>query len=154
MLLTVSYVIFRISYTLSNMKKSMRFLMSPINVLMIILVAGMFVGSIPAYAGSAASVAITQFERGNISEAELDQRLRDIGFSEDDIRQVKAVTGQLEHQQEGYVHPSQAITENTDTEKTSKVSADEGDNFMLILGLGGAAMVAAIAIAFSKKVLS
>jgi len=131
----------------------MRFLTSHIKVLMIILVAGMFVGSIPAYAGSAASVAITQFERGNISEAELDQRLRDIGYGEDEIRQVKAVTGQLEHQQEGYVHPSQAITENTDTEKTSKVSA-EGDNIMLILGLGGAATVAAIVIAFSKKVLS
>jgi len=143
------------------MKKSMRFLTSPINVLMIILVAGMFVGSIPAYAGSAASSAIMQYEKGMISEAELDQRLRDVGYGEADIRQVKAVIGGLEHQQEDYVPVLQPITENTDTknidtdtEKTSKVNADEADNIMLILGLGGAAMVTAIAIAFSKKVLT
>jgi len=143
------------------MKKSMRFLTSPINVLMIILVAGMFVGSIPAYAGSAASSAIMQYEKGMISEAELDQRLRDVGYGEADIRQVKAVIGGLEHQQEDYVPVLQPITENTDTknidtdtEKTSKVNADEADNIMLILGLGGAAMVTAIAIAFSKKILT
>ncbi len=69
------------------MKKPI-FLTSPINVLMIILVAGMFVGSIPAYAGSAASSAIMQYEKGMISEAELDQRLQDVGYSEIDIRQV------------------------------------------------------------------
>ncbi len=139
----------------------MRFLTSPINVLMIILVAGMFVGSIPAYAGSAASSAIMQYEKGMISEAELDQRLRDVGYGEADIRQVKAVIGGLEHQQEDYVPVLQPITENTDTknidtdtEKTSKVNADEADNIMLILGLGGAAMVTAIAIAFSKKILT
>jgi len=137
----------------------MRFLTSPINVLMIILVAGMFVGSIPAYGGSAASSAIMQYEKGMISEAELDQRLRDVGYSEADIRQVKAVTGELEHQQEDYVPVLQPITkntdtENTDTEKTSKVSADEADNIMLILGLGGAVTVAAIAIAFSKRALT
>jgi len=141
------------------MKKSMRFLSSPINVLMIILVAGMFVGSIPAYAGSAASSAIMQYEKGMISEAELDQRLRDVGYSDEDIRQVKAVSGVLEHQQEDYVPVLQPITENTDTEntdteKTSKVSTDEADNIMLILGIGGAITVAAIAIAFSKKALT
>ncbi len=136
------------------MKKSMRFLSSPINVLMIILVAGMFVGSIPAYAGSAASSAIMQYEKGMISEAELDQRLRDLGYNEADIRQVKAVIGGLEHQQEDYIPASQAVTENTGTEKTSKVSADEADNIMLILGLGGAITVGAIAIAFSKRALS
>ena len=138
------------------MKKSMRFLTSPINVLMFILVAGMFVGSIPAYAGSAASSAIMQYEEGMISEAELDQRLRDVGYSEADIRQVKAATGGLEHQQEDYVPILQPITENTDTdtEKTSKVSADKADNIMLILGIGGAITVGAIAIAFSKKAMS
>ncbi|MCH7941327.1 MAG: hypothetical protein IH842_05150 [Thaumarchaeota archaeon] len=141
------------------MKKSMRFLTSPINVLMIILVAGMFVGSIPAYAGSAASSAIMQYEKGMISEAELDQRLRDVGYREADIRQVKAVTGGLEHQQEDYVPVLQPITENTDTEntdteKTSKVSADKTDNIMLILGIGGAITVGAIAIAFSKRALT
>ncbi len=134
----------------------MRFLTSPINVLMIILVAGMFVGSIPAYAGSAASSAIMQYEKGMISEAELDQRLRDVGYSEADIRQVKAVTGGLEHQQEDYVPVLQPITENTDTdtEKTSNVSADEADNIMLVLGIGGAITVGAIAIAFSKKAMT
>jgi len=142
----------------------MRFLSSPINVLMIILVAGMFVGSIPAYAGSAASSAIMQYEKGMISEAELDQRLQDVGYSEEEIRQLKAVSGKLEHQQEEHIFQGQAITENTDTEntdtenidteKTSNVSAAEADNIMLILGLGGAAMVAAIAIAFSKRILS
>ncbi|MFQ5572716.1 MAG: hypothetical protein ACE5EJ_00540 [Nitrosopumilaceae archaeon] len=132
--------------------------MSPINVLMIMLVAGMFIGSIPAYAGSAASSAIMQFEKGMISEAELDQRLRDLGYGEEDIRQVKAVTGQLEHQQEDYVPPSQAITENIDpkpdVEKTSKVSTDEANNIMLIMGIGAAATVAAIAIAFSKRAMT
>ncbi len=136
------------------MKKPMRFLTSPINVLMIVLVAGMFVGSIPAYAGSAASSAMMQYEKGMISEAELDQRLQDLKFNEEDIRQLKAVSGVLEHQQEDYVPRSQAITENADPEKTSKVSADEADNIMLILAIGGTATVAAIVIAFSKRVLS
>ena len=136
------------------MKKPMRFLTSPINVLMIVLVAGMFVGSIPAYAGSAASSAMMQYEKGMISEAELDQRLRDIGYGEDDLRQLKAVSGGLEHQQEDYVPTSQSITENADAEKTSKVSAGEVDNIMLILAIGGTATVAAIVIAFSKRVLS
>jgi len=131
----------------------MRFLTSP-KVLMIILVAGMFVGSIPAYAGSVASSAIMQYEKGMISEAELDQILRDVGYSDEDIRQVKAVSGILEHQQEDYIPASQAITENTDTEKTSKVSADEADNIMLILGIGGAVTVAAIAIPFSKRAMT
>jgi len=121
---------------------------------MIVLVAGMFVGSIPAYAGSAASSAMMQYEKGMISEAELDQRLQDLKFNEEDIRQLKAVSGVLEHQQEDYVPRIQAITENVDTEKTSKVSADEADNIMLILGIGGAAMVVAIAIVFSKKALA
>ena len=130
--------------------------MSPINVLMIILVAGMFVGNIPAYAGSAASSAIMQYEEGMISEAELEQRLRDVGYGEADIRQVKAVTGGLEHQQEDYIPVLQPITENTDTdtEKTSKVSADEADNIMLILGIGGAITVGAIAIVFSKRAMT
>ncbi len=135
------------------MKKPMRFLTSPINVLMIVLVAGMFVGSIPAYAGSAASSAMMQYEKGMISEAELDQRLQELKFNAEDIRQLKAVSGGLEHQQEDYV-PSQSITENVDAEKTSKVSADEADNIMLILAIGGAATVAAIVIAFSKRILS
>ena len=136
----------------------MRFLTSPINVLMIILVAGMFVSSIPAYAGSVASSSIIQYERGMISEAELDQRLRDVGYSETDIRQVKAVIGGLEHQQEDYVPLSESVAKNMeeklDVNKASKVNADEADNIMLILGIGGAAMVAAIAIAFSKKVFT
>ena len=131
----------------------MRFLTSPINVLMIVLVAGMFVGSIPAYAGSAASSAIMQYEKGMISEAELDQRLQDLKFNEEDIRQLKAVSGVLEHQQEDYVPESQSITENVDTEKTSKVSADEADNIMIILGIGGAAMAAATLLAFAKRSL-
>jgi len=116
------------------------------------------VGSIPAYAGSAASSAIMQYEKGMISEAELDQRLRDVGYSEADIRQVKAVIGGLEHQQEDYVPLSESVAKNMeeklDVNKASKVNADEADNIMLILGIGGAAMVAAIAIAFSKKVFT
>jgi Holliday junction resolvase len=140
------------------MKKSMRFLTSPINVLMIILVAGMFVGSIPAYAGSAASSSIMQYEKGLISEAELDQRLRDAGYSEADLRQVKAVSGGLEHQQDDYVPLSESVAKNmeekSDVNKASKVSAEEADNIMLILGIGGAVMVVAIAIAFSKKALA
>ncbi len=70
------------------MKKSIIFLSSTINVLMIILVAGMYVDNIPAYTDSAASSTIMQYEKGMISEAELDQRLRDVGYSEIDIRQV------------------------------------------------------------------
>ena len=132
----------------------MRILTSPISVLMIALVAVMFVGSIPAYAGSAASSAIMQYEKGMISEAELDKRLRDIGYSEDDIRQVKAVSGGLEHQQPDYVPQTEPMTTNTEkpaTEKTSKVSAEQADSFMLVLGIGGGVMAAAIAIAFAKK---
>lgn len=140
------------------MKKSMRFLTSAINVLMIALVTGMLVGSIPAYAGSAASSAIMQYEKGMISEAELDQRLRDIGYSEDDIRQVKAVTGELEHQQDDYVPQTELITTSPEQEpsiqKTNKVSLEQADNFMLVLGIGGAAMVAAIAIAFAKRTVT
>lgn len=137
------------------MNKSMKNLTSPINVLMIVLVAGMFIGSIPAYAGSAASSAIMQYEKGMISEAELDQRLRDIGYSAEEIRQVKAVSGGLEHQQEDYVPVSQRVQEETTSEpvpqKTSKVSANQADDIMLVLGIGGAATVAAIAIAFAKR---
>jgi len=136
----------------------MRFLTSPINVLMIILVAGMFVGSIPAYAASAASSAIMQYEKGMISEAELDQKLRGIGYSEEDIRQVKAVIGGLEHQQEDYVPLSESVAKNMeekpDVNKASKVDADEADNIMLVMGIGGAVIVAAIVIAFSKRILS
>jgi len=95
-----------------------------------------------------------QYEKGMISEAELDQRLQDAGYSEADIRQVKAVSGGLEHQQEDYVPVLEPITENTDTEKTSKVSADEANNIMLILGIGGAVMVAVTLIAFSKRTMT
>ncbi len=77
-----------------------------------------------------------------------------MGYSEADIRQVKAVSGGLKHQQEDYVPVLEPITENTDTEKTSNVSADEADNIMLILGIGGAITVAAIAIAFSKRAMT
>ena len=134
----------------------MRFLKSPINILMITLVAGMFVGSIPAYAGSAASSAVMQYEKGMISEAELDKRLQDIGYSDEEIRQVKAVSGGLKHQQEGYVQSEPVTTtpEENLPEKTSKVSADEADNIMLVMGIGGAAMAVAIAVAFSKRTLS
>ena len=136
----------------------MRFLTSPINVLMIILVAGMFVGSIPAYAGSAASSAIMQYEKGMISEAELDQRLRDAGYSEADLRQVKAVSGGLEHQQDDYVPLSESVAKNmeekSDVNKASKVSAEEADNIMLILGIGGAVMVITTLIAFLKRTSS
>ncbi len=136
----------------------MRFLTSPITVLMIILVAGMFVDSIPAYAASAASSAIMQYEKGMISEAELDQKLRGIGYSETDIRQVKAVIGVLEHQQEDYVPLSESVAKNMeekpDVNKASKVNADEADNIMLVMGIGGAVTVAAIVIAFSKRILS
>jgi len=136
----------------------MRFLTSPINVLMIILVAGMFVGSIPAYAGSAASSAITQYEKGMISEAELDQRLRDAGYSEADLRQVKAVSGGLEHQQDDYVPLSESVAKNmeekSDVNKASKVSAEEADNIMLILGIGGAVMVVTTLVAFLKRTSS
>ncbi len=136
----------------------MRFLTSPINVLMIILVAGMFMGSIPAYAGSAASSANMQYEEGMISEAELDQRLRDVGYNEADIRQVKAVIGGLEHQQDDYVPLSESVAKNMeekpDVNKASKVNADEADNIMLVLGLGSAIAVAAIVIAFSKRAMT
>ncbi len=136
----------------------MRFLTSPITVLMIILVAGMFVGSIPVYAASAASSAIMQYEKGMISEAELDQKLRGIGYSETDIRQVKAVIGVLEHQQEDYVPLSESVAKNMeekpDVNKASKVDAGEADNIMLVMGIGGAVTVAAIVIAFSKRILS
>ena len=139
------------------MTKPMRYLTSPINVLMIALVAGMFVGSIPAYAGSAASSAIMQYEKDMISEAELDQRLRDLQYSEEEIRQVKAVSGGPEHQKQTYTPKTQSMIEQTEPEpimeKKTNVSAKQADDIMLVLGLGGAATAAAITIAFSKKAM-
>jgi len=115
-------------------------------------------GSIPAYAGSAASSAIMQYEKGMISEAELDQRLRDAGYSEADLRQVKAVSGGLEHQQDDYVPLSESVAKNmeekSDVNKASKVSAEEADNIMLILGIGGAVMVVTTLVAFLKRTSS
>jgi hypothetical protein len=137
------------------MKKPMKFLRSPINVLMIALVAGMFVGSIPAYAGSAASSAIMQYEKGMISEAELEQRLKDIGYSVDEIRQVKALTGEPDYKVDHTPSKSTTINteENPSLKKTSNVSANEADNIMLVMGIAGASVVAAIVVAFVKRPL-
>ncbi len=81
-----------------------------------------------------------------------------MGYNEADIRQVKAVIGGLEHQQDDYVPLSESVAKNMeekpDVNKASKINADEADNIMLILGLGGAAMVTAIAIAFSKRAMT
>ena len=46
------------------------------------------------------------------------------------------------------------MEEKPDVNKASKVDADEADNIMLVMGIGGAVTVAAIVIAFSKRVLS
>lgn len=138
------------------MKKPMRFLTSPINVLMLAIVAGMFVGSIPAYAGSAASSAIMQYEKGMISDAELEQGLQDIGYSQDDIRQVKALAGEPDYQ-DNYFSSNELIAKNTEEkstiEKTSNVSSEQADNIMLVMGIAGASVVAAIVVAFAKRPL-
>ena len=42
--------------------------------------------------------AIKMYQQGLISEAEFDKRLRDIGWSDEQIRQAKAVIGKLPHQ--------------------------------------------------------
>ncbi|MFQ5572985.1 MAG: hypothetical protein ACE5EJ_01905 [Nitrosopumilaceae archaeon] len=148
-------MLFVILSTLYNMKKSMRFLKSPVNVLMIVLVAGMFIGNIPAHAGSPASSAIMQYEKGMITEAELDQRLRDLQYSEEEIRQVKGVMGNLEHQQEGYVHEDYLTQEKSEPKPDlDKSEQNSGDNLLLAMAIGGIAAVAAIALAFSKKVFT
>lgn len=138
------------------MKKTMRVLTSSITVLMIALVAGIFVSNIPAYAGSAASSAIMQYEKGMISEAELEQRLKDIGYSGDEIRQVKALTGVPDYQ-EDYTQSNESIDKNTEEnsspKKISSVSTDQTDNIMLAMGIAGASVVAAIVVAFVKRPL-
>ncbi|HSB50647.1 MAG TPA: hypothetical protein VLC72_04895 [Nitrosopumilaceae archaeon] len=137
------------------MNKSQRFLTSTINILMIILVAGISIGSIPAHAGSAAGSAIMQYEKGMITEAELDQRLKALQYNDSEIRQLKAVAGLLEHQQE-YVPESQSIIQEEmeskpEIEKVSKVSDSSADNIMLVMAIAGASTVAAIIVAFAKR---
>lgn len=136
------------------MEKIMRVLTSPITILMIALVAGMFVGNIPAHAGSAASSAIMQYEKGMISEAELEQRLKDIGYSTDEIRQVKAIAGVPDYQDD--YTPSESTTTNTEENsslKKTNVDANQADNIMLVMGIAGASVVAAIVVAFAKRPL-
>ena len=136
------------------MKKIMRVLISPITIVMIALVAGLFIGNIPAHAGSAASSAIMQYEKGMISEVELEQRLKDIGYSSDEIRQVKAIAGVPNYQVDDTEIESipTSIEENTSLKKTN-VDASQADNFMLVMGIASASVVAAIVVAFAKRPL-
>ena len=46
-------------------------------------------------------IIIKQYELGLISEAEFEERLRDIGYNAQEIRQAKALIGKLPHQVEG-----------------------------------------------------
>jgi len=90
----------------------MRFLTSTINVLMIILVAGMFFGNIPADASSRVNDILTQYEKDLITEEEFEQKLRELQYDEVAIRQAKALIGKLEHQQDDYVPLSESVAKN------------------------------------------
>lgn len=135
------------------MKKIMRVLISPITVVLVALVAGLFIGNIPAHAGSAASSVIMQYEKGMISEAELEKRLKDIGYSADEIRQVKAITGVPNYQIDDIESESitQSTEENTSIEKNSKVSSSSANDIMLVMGIAGGATAAAIIVAIAKR---
>ena len=44
-------------------------------------------------------LAMVQYEEGSISESQFEQKLRDLGYDDQKIRQAKALIGKLEHQQ-------------------------------------------------------
>ncbi len=68
-------------------------------------------------------LAMKQFEEGVISESEFEQKLRDLGYDADKIRQAKALIGKLEHQ-EGFKIPLKGPIEvqGTDYELTYSIT--------------------------------
>ena len=58
-----------------------------------------------------ADVIIKQYELGLISEAEFEEKLRDIGYNSEQIRQAKALIGKLPHQVAGQAEEQQQAIE-------------------------------------------
>ncbi|MFZ8908452.1 MAG: PEFG-CTERM sorting domain-containing protein [Nitrosopumilaceae archaeon] len=68
-------------------------------------------------------LAMLQYEEGLISESEFEQKLTELGYDDDKIRQAKALIGKLEHQ-EGFKTPLKGPIEvqGTDYEITYTIS--------------------------------
>ena len=66
-----------------------------------------------------ADVIVKQYQLGLISEEEFEQRLHDLGWSSEDIRQAKALIGKLPHQVEGQA-PEQKQTIEEGIEKAKE----------------------------------
>ena len=68
-------------------------------------------------------LAMSQYEEGLISESEFEQKLTELGYDEEEIRQAKALIGKLEHQ-EGFKTPLKGpiTVQGTDYELTYTIS--------------------------------
>jgi hypothetical protein len=64
-----------------------------------------------------------QYEEGLISESQFEQKLSELGYTSEEIRQAKALTGKLEHQ-EGYQNPFISL-------RTDDNHYDEGDTIVV-----------------------
>jgi len=79
---------------------------------------------------------------------------RKVELGDDDFKQKLTEKLDMAKNAEDLRPEIRALLDYMTKEKTSEVSADEADNIMLILGIGGAVTVAAIAIAFSKRAMT
>ena len=68
-------------------------------------------------------LAMSQYEEGLISESEFEQKLTELGYDKEEIRQAKALIGKLEHQ-EGFKTPLKGpiAVQGTDYELTYTIS--------------------------------
>ena len=68
-------------------------------------------------------LAMSQYEDGLISESEFEQKLAELGYDEEEIRQAKALIGKLEHQ-EGFKAPLKGpiAVQGTDYELTYTIT--------------------------------
>jgi hypothetical protein len=66
---------------------------------------------------------IEQFEEGLISESEFEERLAELGYDPEEVRQAKAIIGKLEHQ-EGFQTPLKkpVNVQGTDIDLTYAIS--------------------------------
>ena len=71
-----------------------------------------------------ADVIIKQYELGLISEAEFEEKLKEIGYNSEDIRQAKALIGKLPHQSAGEA-PEQKEAIEEGIEKVEEETTDE-----------------------------
>jgi hypothetical protein len=60
------------------------------------------------------------YKDGEISEEEFEDELRNLGYTEDEIRQAKAVLGKLPHQENAPTTPSAKPTDETEIQETEE----------------------------------